>query len=73
LEEIQANIGPIQLAGALGLDLEGLAPALASYDVSVTAKHPDLAGLASALGWEAGLAEGPRGSVAILAACRSRA
>jgi hypothetical protein len=57
LEEIQANIGPVRLAGALGLDLAGLTPALASYDVSVTAKHPDLAGLASALGWDAGLAE----------------
>ncbi|MDX1576753.1 MAG: AsmA family protein, partial [Kiloniellales bacterium] len=52
------NIGPIQLAGSVGLDLNGLAPALESYDVSVAAKHPDLAALASAFGWDAGLAAG---------------
>ncbi|MDX1576232.1 MAG: hypothetical protein R3285_08555, partial [Kiloniellales bacterium] len=40
LDELQANIGPIQLAGSVGLDLNGLAPALESYDVSVAAKHP---------------------------------
>jgi len=50
LDEFEASVGPVQLSGAVDLSLDGLAPALESYDLSVAARHPDLAGLASGFG-----------------------
>ncbi len=54
LDEFEAIVGPVQLSGAVGLSLDGLAPALESYDLNVAARHPDLAGLAAGFGWGAG-------------------
>ena len=54
LDEFEASVGPVQLSGAVDLSLDGLAPALESYDLNVTARHPDLAGLAAGFGFGAG-------------------
>ena len=50
LEELEASVGPVRLSGAADLSLAGVAPAVDGYDLNVTARHPDLAGLAAGLG-----------------------
>jgi hypothetical protein len=54
LDEFEASGGPVQLSGTVDHRLDGLAPALESYDLNVAARHPDLAGLASGFGLGAG-------------------
>jgi uncharacterized protein involved in outer membrane biogenesis len=58
MEELEAGVGPVRLSGAAEFALAGLAPALAGYDLYVTARHPDLAGLAAGLGLGALSGEG---------------
>ena len=57
VEDFAASLGPLEMTGAVGLALNGLAPVLESYDLKLAAKHPDFAALAAGLGLGAG-AEG---------------
>jgi len=50
LDDFAASAGPVQLSGAVTLDLDGVTPVLDGYDLSLVAKHPDLAGFAGELG-----------------------
>jgi len=56
LDDLDASLGPLHATGAMGLRLDGAAPELRSFDLSVAAKDPDLARLAAGFGWE--VAEG---------------